>query len=83
MGCDAAALGVGGIAVPEVFRLEATHWLNDPYFEMEDLWQPLLQTLERFMKSRFPMTKVAEGGDGFLLPADPAFLEESLRALVQ
>ncbi|HQE21437.1 MAG TPA: HAD family phosphatase [Thermosynergistes sp.] len=79
----AATLGVGGIAVPEDLRLEASHWLNDPYFEMVDLWQPLPQTLERFMKSRFPMTKIAEGGDGFLLPADPAFLEESLRALVQ
>lgn len=79
----AAALGVGGIAVPEDLRLEASHWLNDPYFEMVDLWQPLPQTLERFLKSRFPMIEVVEGGDGFLLPADPAFLEESLRALVQ
>jgi HAD superfamily hydrolase (TIGR01509 family) len=78
-----ATLGVGIIAVPEDLRLEASHWLNDPYFEMVDLWQPLPKILERFLRSRFPMTKVVEGNDGFLLPADPEFLEESLGILVQ
>lgn len=79
----AAALGVGCIAVPGDLRLEASHWLNDPYFEIENLWQPLSQILERFLKKRFPMIGVKEGSDAIPLPGDLALLEESLEALVR
>lgn len=67
---EAASLGVGHFLVEPALNLSVSVWRESLPLGREWLGQPLRESVEAFLASRFPLAVASDGIGGLLLPGE-------------